>query len=276
MAAKEPRDFKVSLDWPENEARRELSPAPTHRKSAHGRPDAHREAAERPGDAVGAGAEAAATEGRARRRALGPADLATFLRRLDAVSQRLEATSGAGGGADTAALEQIGERVDKVARTVGPLPKAVKTLSDRVEQVSSTVRVLPTATAVAELTGRVDTLVEAVRAITSMYVAGTDRVVVALDEVSSQLRDLDGAAQNVRRLAAHFGSVTASRAARQNELQAEVDALAGDLEALQGAFPARRAPATPPKRTPSKSTRKRAPTTKAKAPTAKRARRTPS
>ncbi|MBV9042832.1 MAG: hypothetical protein JOZ68_17665, partial [Acidimicrobiia bacterium] len=243
MAAEEPRDFQVRLDWPEDEARPELAPAPATRKAGH-RPA--QDTAEP--TASEARTSVSAEVAKAPARPTTDPGLTAVLRRLEAISQRVEALSRSVERVAPreaverveATLDQVAGRLDKVARAVAPIPKTVNALAERVDQVSSTVQNLPAASSVADLAGRVDGLVDVVRAMSSMYSSNTDRMAAALDDVSSQLRTLDGAAQNVRRLAAHVNSASAVRVARHSELQAEVELLAAELDAVRSVFPERR------------------------------------
>ena len=243
MAAEEPRDFQVRLDWPEDEARPELAPAPATRKVGH-------PPGQETGESKGSEARSAVSAEVAKAPARPTADpgLTAVLRRLEAISQRVEALSRSVERVAPreaveqieATLDQVSGRLDKLARAVAPLPRTVNALSERVDQLSSAVQNLPASSSVAELAGRVDGLVDVVHAMSTMYSSNTDRMAVALDEVASQLRTLDGAAQNVRRLVAHVNSASAVRVARHGELQAEVDLLAAELDAVRSVFPERR------------------------------------
>jgi ABC-type transporter Mla subunit MlaD len=271
MAAEEPRDFRVRLDWPEGEAGQAMAAAPTKRAPRKGRgdkPDAEQ--------AKGAGAAAessAAVEVRPAARGTETV-LPAIGRRLDDLSRRMDALARTVESiavqrqpqdldAVSTALEQLTERVDKMVRAVQPLPKATQTLSDRVEKVSDTVRSLPRAAAVAELAGRVEGLAEAVETISSLYVANSERMAAAMTEVSTELAGLSGVAASVRRLTDGVSSATAERAARQGEFEEQILGLADQLEALRDAFPANDRPV----RTPTKG----AATPRGRATTAKKA-----
>jgi ABC-type transporter Mla subunit MlaD len=264
MAAEEPRDFRVRLDWPEEEAGHAMAPAPAKRAPRKGRgdkPDAE------PAKGAGAAAESsAAVEVRPGPRGTEPV-LPAIGRRLDDLSRRMDALARMVESiaaqqqpqdldAVSTALEQLTERVDKMVRAVRPLPKTTQTLSDRVEKVSETVRSLPRAAAVAELAGRVEGLADAVETISSLYVANSERMAAAMTEVSAELAGLTGVAASVRRLTDGVSSATAQRAARQGEFEEQILGLADQLEALRAAFPANDRPArTPRKRAATPSTR---------------------
>ncbi|MBV8297347.1 MAG: hypothetical protein JO085_10955 [Acidimicrobiia bacterium] len=211
--AEEPRDFRVRLDWPEDQTGEELTPAAPG-KIGHGH------------DAIDAVSEVGGQPPTARAAAATGSD-------------------DRAGPAVLRQLQSLSERLDTVAKTILPLPKAVKALSERVEEVSESIRSLPTATAVAELVGRVAALGEALQMISTVYGSGADRMRFAVDEVSSQVLGFEGAADDVRRLLAQVNSATAARAARETELQVQVDGLTADLRALRAAFPARRSPGEP-------------------------------